>query len=428
MKRFKCCFLGLVTLIAVGCDDSSSSNNDDVCTKNTCVNSTTLNVCNDGTPQAERCPENEICNIDHCEPLQLDNCKVNICKNNETLMVCTDGTYHEENCGPNKVCNADQCTPITDSQTCSVNECKNSTTQKVCSEGVFVEHPCGENEVCSNGDCIADPNKCTAHICTEEMSNTYHACVNGNVSAELSQCAEGTACLYGSCVANFEEGANCDDEEGVGYCTADKQHAVVCNAKNKLAIWTCADECLMNGNIVDCPKTPRPKPHECEKDYRAECINNNAQVKVCVDYQLVTWDCYGNTCSVDDNNTIYCPRTAGLAGLGGLESGGTYGDECNVKKYQEACIDNYYARICDKDGIVRIKPAGDCKTSASNPLKVEYTMAADCDASDYMPFCINDGKAIGFCAYDNDLSIEIYKAAQCPSCQSQEDANHCMLL
>ena len=141
------------------------------------------------------------------------------------------------------------------------------------------------------------------------------------------------------------------------------------------------------------------------------------------------FSCASGTCSVDSNNTIYCPKTAGLAGLGGIESGGTYGDECNVKKYQEACIDNYYARICDKDGVVRIKPAGDCHISSTNPLKVEYTGGAACDTSNYMPFCINDGKAIGFCAYtSDDLSVGMYKAAHCPSCQNQADAEACMRL
>lgn len=427
-----------------GCNDSDSSGTDGsgktpVCTSNVCKDQTTLKICDGGSYREEACGEGKKCEANQCvsatspQPDETEKCSANKCKNNETLMICDGGSYREEACGAGKKCSVDQCVPDTghDQITveCTRNACKDDVTQKICSGGVYVEHPCENDEICNDGECVPTVEKCAFHECTDELSETYHACIDGSISTATSNCEAGKSCLYGSCVDTFEEGSSCDGEEGAGYCTADKYHAVVCNDKHKLAIWTCADECIESGGIVDCPKKARPKPHECEKDYKAECINSNNQVRLCKDYQIVTWDCYGGTCSVDSSNAIYCPKNAGVAGLGGIESGGTYGDMCNVKSYQEACINDYYARICDKDGFVRIKPAGDCKVSASNPLKVEYSVGAPCDTSDYMPFCINEGKAIGFCAYDGkDLSVGIYKAAQCPSCQSPADAEACMYL
>ena len=407
----------------------------EMCTANQCKDAETLKICEGGTYREEPCGSGKKCSVDQCvlDSPQPEICTANQCKDAETLKICEGGTYREEPCGNGKKCETDQCVvdeiPPEPGETCEKNACKNDTTQKLCSGGTYLERACESGEKCVDGECVPGPGQCTFHECTGELSQTYHACVNGSISAAESTCGSGKLCVYGSCVDAFEEKTFCDGEEGAGYCTADKAHAVVCNAKHQLAIWTCADECIENNGIVDCPKKPRPKPHECEKDYKAECISNNSQVKVCVDYQIVTWDCYEGTCSVDANNAITCPKNAGVAGLGGLESGGTYGDMCNVKKYQEACIDKYYARICDKDGFVRIKPAGDCKVSKANPLKVEYTHAAACDTSNYMPFCINNGKAIGFCAYDgDDLSVGIYKAAQCPTCQSLADAEACMYL
>ena len=275
--------------------------------------------------------------------------------------------------------------------------------------------------------------ECTTLLCDAEFSTTYTACENGYLTQKLT-CPTGTVCIYGSCTAPFSEDDPCEDAVGYGYCTADEMHAVVCGTKGRKTIWTCKDTCYVDSDgIVDCPKKPREDdttPHECENDFKATCINNGAQVQLCQKHKIVTWDCYGNTCAVDSNNAIYCPKTAELAGLGGLESGGTYGDACNVKKYQEACIDQYYARICDYDGVVRIKPAATCKISASNSLKVEYSDAAPCDPNvDIMPFCINDGKAIGFCTYaSEDLQTGVFKAAQCKSaCNSQADAERCFI-
>ena len=437
MKRMDLCCLGLVIMLAAGCgDDNSKENNGQdeqpECSANACKDDNTLKVCESGTYREESCGEGKKCSENACVPagdVEQPECTSNACKDDNTLKVCESGKYREEPCGEGRKCSDNACVPMgANPELCSADACKDDTTAKICSGGVYVEQPCGDDEVCKGGTCTPTVEKCTYHECLDELSESYHACVNGSISAETSSCAEGQACLYGSCIESFKEGSACDDAEGVGYCTADKKHAVVCNNKHKLAIWTCADECRVDTDgVVDCPKKPRPKPHECEKDYKAECINDNNQVRLCMDYEIVTWDCYGATCSVDAKNTIYCPKSAGVAGLGGLESGGTYGDECNVKKYQEACIDKYYARICDKDGVVRIKPAGDCKVSSLNPLKVEYSTAAACDTSNCMPFCINDGKAIGFCAYDgDDLSVGIYKAAACDSCKTQADAEACM--
>ena len=414
------------------CSENACVPNDPVdlpCQSDVCKDATTLKKCEGGRYREEPCGEGNKCSENACVPDDDLPCQSDVCKDGSTLKKCEGGRYREEPCGEGNKCSENACVPDGPGpQPCQENDCKDESTVKICSGGLYVERPCGEDEICESGTCKPTVEKCSYHECESELSESYHACVNGSISAETSRCTAGHACLYGSCVESFEEGSACDGEEGVGYCTADKMHAVVCNNKHKLAIWTCADECLVDeSGVVDCPKKARPKPHECEKDYRAECINGNNQVRLCVDYAIVTWNCYGAICSVDANNTIYCPKSAGVAGIGGIESGGTYGDECNVKKYQEACIDRYYARICDKDGFVRIKPAGDCKISTSNPLKVEYSVPAECDTSDYMPFCINDGKAIGFCAYNSDdLSRGIYKAAACASCKTQADAEACM--
>ena len=481
MKRLNFCCFALVALLAASCDDVDFKNKSvpaakSGCFSDVCKDETTLNKCEGGSYREEPCGEGKKCSENACvpdtpvdQPCQSDICKdastlkkceggsyreepcgegnkcsenacvpdtpvdqpcqSDICKDASTLKKCEGGSYREEPCGEGNKCSENACVPDGPApQPCQDNDCKDESTVKICSGGLYVEQPCGDDEICESGSCKPTVEKCSYHECESELSESYHACVNGSISAETSRCTDGQACLYGSCVDSFEEGSACDDDEGVGYCTADKRHAVVCNNKHKLAIWTCGDECLVDDDgVVDCPKKARPKPHECEKDYRAQCINDNNQVRLCVDYAIVTWNCYGAICSVDANNTIYCPKSAGVAGLGGIESGGTYGDECNVKKYQEACIDNYYARICDKDGFVRIKPAGDCKISTTNPLKVEYSVPAECDTSDYMPFCINDGKAIGFCAYNSDdLSRGIYKAAACASCKTQADAEACM--
>ena len=445
MRTYASLILAVSVCFWVGCSEGHSSDSSDLkdpadtCSANICKDVMTLKVCEGGSYREEPCGTGKKCEGNQCvsatevQPIGPETCSVNKCKNSDTLMICEGGSYRDEDCGTGKKCSVDQCITDTDhgqtSLECTENSCKNEMIQKICSGGVYVEHPCGSDEKCNGGECVQTVEKCTFHECTDELSETYHACVAGNLSIGLSQCETGKSCLYGSCVDTFEEGTTCNGAEGSGYCTADKFHAVVCNDKHKLAIWTCADECIETDGVVDCPKKARPKPHECENDYKAECINNNNQVRLCKNNQIVTWDCYGGTCHVDSNNAIYCPKNAGVAGLGGIESGGTYDDVCNVKTYQEACINDYYARICDKDGIVRIKPAGDCKISASNPLKVEYTYGAPCDTSDYMPFCINEGKAVGFCAYDGeDLSVGIYKAAQCPSCQTQADAEACMYL
>ena len=266
-------------------------------------------------------------------------------------------------------------------------------------------------------------------VCDAELSQTYQACLGGKYVE--ATCPNGELCLGGGCVPAFEEESECDGMDGTGYCSEDGKNAVVCN-KKKLVIWTCKAPCSVDADgFVDCPKkAPETIVDECNpKTYKAECINGGANVRVCVDRAIVTWNCAGNVCSVSDTNEITCPKNEGIAGTGGLTSGGTFGDSCNMNEYQEACIDNYFARVCEQ-GVVKIKPAGECKISASNPKKVEYSGTSPCNVqTEIDPFCINDGQAMGVCTFDEGTTETSYfKAYQCPDCNGSERAKACMML
>ncbi len=427
------------------CVDKTSGNTCDV---DVCKDASILIQCFVGIPMEVPCGENKECRGNACVDKTSGNtCDVDVCKDLTTLIKCNGGVPTEESCAADKECRGNACVAKTpsDGSGCKTDTCKDSSTMNVCENGKYVEYSCGAGRECKAGKCVAlGPvlPTCLPQCVVDPAGKVidpgndgeadwdkYHACVNESISTGLTSCDTGKICLYGGCVDSFSEKDTCEDAAGTGYCTADLMHAVVCAGSGKKTIWTCKAPCSVGSDgIVDCPKDEPKYDNQCENDYKANCYNDNNNVHVCVNHQIESWDCYGGSCSVDANNVVSCPKNAGIAGLGGIESGGTYGDMCNTKKYKEACIDNYYARICDKDGYVRIKPAGDCKETSGN--KVEYSVPASCDTTQYMPFCINNGKAIGFCAYDNpdDLTVGVYKAAQCPSCNSVADAEACMFL
>ncbi len=427
----------LLTIMAslfAGCnDDSNDSHSEDgaPCTADACQNGAVQLKCVNGKTQAVLCGLDQICLGNSCVSSKTeDACTADVCLNSSVLRKCESGKYTNKACGDDEVCSGSSCKKGSKEDVC-LDKCKDSSTMSICENGTYVDYPCGESRYCSEGVCIAkkpDVPDCVDE-CTDELSKTYHACVNGNHAAALSTCGDGKACVYGGCVDEFVEGDNCSEATGAGYCHAYGLHAVVCHDVNK-KIWTCQAPCSVGDDgIVDCPKKTPAYEKQCEDNYKANCYNDNYNVHVCVKHQIVSWDCYGGTCSVDDKNEVYCPRNAGVAGLGGVTEGGTYDDMCNLKEYQEACIDKYFARICDLDGKVRIKPAGDCRQSSTNPKKVEYTVPAACDPdTQAAPFCINNGTAIGICTYaKGDDSVSYFTASMCPSCKSDEDAKKCML-
>ena len=410
----KVAVLVALMLILNACSDDDSSS-DKKCTQTTCPNG--------------RCV-NDQCLTDPVE------CTQDICKDEHTLLKCSQGVSSEMPCGGDELCSGNACVKQSSTE-CTQDICKDEHTLLKCSQGVSSEMPCGGDELCSGNACVKQSStECTADECIDETgtSNRIRVCTNG-VFQETT-CSTGQVCEGGGCMDAFTLDEKCTDPDGFGKCTADGKHAIVC-FKNEITRFTCAEACQDGEEgIVNCPKKANPPTYdECDpKTYRATCINNNANVQVCVKRQIVLWDCYNNICSVDENNEIFCPADAVAAGEGGLEFGGSYGDVCNAFKYQESCIDDYYALICDVDNKVRIKPARDCKISADNPLKVDYDPAGtECDVeltgdiSKFAPFCINHGQAIGFCGYVDDTHTSgIYKAAQCLGCDSDERAIECM--
>ncbi len=437
MKRVNYALLcGLAAVLAFGCDDDEGES-PAVCQANYCQDTSTLVICdNHGLPTAVPCGAGNVCQGNACVPAASGQCTADVCKDQTTLLKCTGGVSSEVPCGAGNVCQGNVCVPNTSpTGGCLVDQCKDSSTVQICENGKYVDYSCGTGRTCKEGVCLAnqlvpEAQGCV-NQCTGELSQTYHACVNGSLAAMETSCPAGQVCVYGGCVEAFTEKDLCDEPAGKGYCTADGYHAVVCGQKSTKTIWTCKGPCTTDSDgFVDCPKKAADVTYEpqCGNDYKANCYNNNNNVHVCVNHQIESWTCYSGSCSVDDKNVITCPKNGAVAGVEGLETGGTYGDACNVKTYQEACIDEYFARICDVDGVVRLKPAGDCKISSTNPKKVEYDVVGSlCDTSDYMPFCINDGQAIGFCAYSgDDLSIGVYKASQCKNCNSPARAEECM--
>lgn len=427
--------------------------NSNICTADVCLDASTLQKCINGTPVVQACStaNHEVCEGNQCIAKSQNTCTADVCLDASTLQKCVNGTPVVQACSSvnHEVCEGNQCvvkTSDNDTGSCKIDKCKDKSTMSICENGQYVDYACGTGRICKDGACVAgtaqapdcldqcvvDPEGKTIDPGKDGLNwDKYHACVNGNHAAMESSCNAGQICLYGGCTDSFSENDSCEDAVGTGFCTADLMHAVVCGKNGKKTIWTCKAPCsVQEDGIVDCPKEEIKYEEQCPDNYQANCYNDNNNVHVCIKHQIVSWECYQGTCSVDAGNQVFCPKNAGIAGLGGIESGGTYGDMCNVKTYQEECIDKYYARICDEDGYVRIKPAGDCKISSTNPKKVEFSTAAVCDTSNYMPFCINNGQAIGFCAYDNmeDLSTGIYKAAQCPNCSSEQRAEECMYL
>ena len=374
----------------------------------------------------ETCPNGECVN-DQCVP-KSDACTSDVCKDSTTLLKCDGGKTVVQACGDNEVCENSSCKTVSTPDECTSDVCKDSTTLLKCDSGKTVVQACGDNEVCEDGSCktVSTADECTSDVCQD--STTILTCDGGKLGA-TKLCGVGEVCEGGGCMTAFTIGESCDEGDGVGKCTADGQNAIVCH-KGKVTRYTCKEPCQDDEEtgIVDCPKkSSATTEKECNaKTYVPVCSSDRSSVQVCVKGEIQTWQCANQSCSVDAKGEITCPREVDPDAL---TSGGTYGDPCDGSKYQEACIDQYYALICDYDNIVRIKPAGDCKISSDNPLKVSYSTAATCNAeTDYMPFCINNGQAIGFCAFtSDDTGDAVYKAAQCKGCDGEERAKECMM-
>ena len=391
MNKWLTCFAVAFALSMLGCDDSDSNDTD--------------------TPQKQ--------------------CTADKCKDSSVLLQCKDGQTTEVKCGVGKTCTDNACKPVDSNDKCTTDTCKDANTLYKCTNGTLTETPCGEGKTCTDNACKpVDPNaECTVAVCDENDPKKIKKCENNKFVDAL--CADGEICEGGGCMREFEIDAACSDPDGYGKCTADGNNAIVCHG-NQIKRYTCKAPCKDGEDgIVDCPKKAPKPPEEKEcKDSEVvpKCSADKSSVELCQKGKYTTWQCANQSCSVDKNGTITCDR---VADPDALTQGGTYGDPCNASKYQEKCIDKYYALICDTDQKVRVKPAGDCAIDPQNPLKVTYTKAATCDtATQVMPFCINEGKAIGYCAFagDGDSSVGEFLAAQCPSCNGEEDAKACMKL
>ena len=419
----------------VGCDDSDSNDTDTPqkqCTADKCKDSSVLLQCKDGQTTEVKCGEGKTCTDNACKPVDpADKCTTDTCKDANTLYKCTNGTLTETPCGEGKTCTDNACKSVDPSDKCTTDTCKDANTLYKCTNGKLTETPCGEGKTCTDNACKpVDPNaECTVSVCDENDPKKLKKCENNKFVDAL--CADGEICEGGGCMNEFEIGATCSDPDGFGKCTADGNNAIVCHG-NRIKRYTCKAPCKDGEDgIVDCPKKAPKPPQEKEcKDSEVvpECSADKSSVTLCQKGKYTTWQCANQSCSVDKKGAITCDR---VADPDALTQGGTYGDPCNASKYQEKCIDKYYALICDIDQKVRIKPAGDCAIDPQNPLKVTYTKAATCDtATQAMPFCINEGKAIGFCSFisGGDSSVGEFLAAQCPSCNGEEDAKACMML
>ena len=390
MNKWLTCFAVAFALSMVGCDDSDSNDTD--------------------TPQKQ--------------------CTADKCKDSSVLLQCKDGQTTEVKCGDGKTCTDNACKPVDLSDKCTTDTCKDANTLYKCTNGTLTETPCGDGKTCTDNACKpVDPNaECTVAVCDENDPKKIKKCENNKFVDAL--CADGEICEGGGCMKEFEINAACSDPDGYGKCTADGNNAIVCHG-NRIKRYTCKAPCKDGEDgIVDCPKkAPKPtEEKECkDSEVMPKCSADKSSVELCQKGKYTTWQCANQSCSVDKTGNIKCDR---VADPDALTQGGTYGDPCNASKYQEKCIDKYYALICDTDQKVRIKPAGDCAIDPQNPLKVTYTKAATCDtATQVMPFCINEGKAIGFCSFvsGGDSSVGKFLAAQCPSCNGEEDAKACMM-
>ena len=420
----------------VGCDDSDSNDADTPqkqCTADKCKDSSVLLQCKDGQTTEVKCGDGKTCTDNACKPVDpADKCTTDTCKDANTLYKCTNGTLTETPCGDGKTCTDNACKSVDPSDKCTTDTCKDANTLYKCTNGKLTETPCGDGKTCTDNACKpVDPNaECTVAVCDENDPKKIKKCENNKFVDAL--CADGEICEGGGCMKEFEINAACSDPDGYGKCTADGNNAIVCHG-NKIRRYTCKAPCKDGEDgIVDCPKkAPKPpEEKECkDSEVMPKCSADKSSVELCQKGKYTTWQCANQSCSVDKNGTITsCDR---VADPDALTQGGTYGDPCNASKYQEKCIDKYYALICDTNQKVRIKPAGDCAIDPQNPLKVTYTKAATCDtATQVMPFCINEGKAIGFCSFasDGDSSVGEFLAAQCPSCNGEEDAKACMML
>ena len=437
MNKWLTCFAAALALTMFGCDDSDSNDaSQNSCTADKCKNSETLYKCTDGVVSEVKCGEGHTCVNNACKPNATvepgDKCTADKCKDADTLYKCTDGVVSEVKCGEGQTCVDDACkpkTPVDPGDKCTADKCKDSSTLYKCTDGVVSEVKCGEGQTCVDDACKSDASssECTKNVCDENDPSKLKKCENGKFVETL--CAEGEVCEGGGCMKQFTIGEECGDADGFGKCTADRANAIVCH-KGKITRYTCAEPCTDGEDgFVDCSKkaTKPPVEKECkDSEFVPECSPDKSSVKLCQHGKFTTWNCADNSCAVDSKGGITCDR---VPPDGALTEGGTYGDPCDPKRYQEKCIDKYYALICDSDYVVRVKPAGDCAPDSKNPLKVVYTKSASCDPeTQIMPFCINDGKAIGYCAYlkDGDSTQGEFLAAQCANCTSEERAEECM--
>ncbi len=416
------------------------SDTGDACAADACKDSGTLYRCDNGTRTEVKCNAGEVCADNACKPQSDtgDACAADACKDSGTLYRCDNGTRTEVKCNAGEVCADNACKPQSDTgDACAADACKDSGTLYRCDNGTRTEVKCNAGEVCADNACKSQSDtggECTRSACDASDASTVKECQNGKYVPKL--CGDGEICYGGGCMRSFVIGEPCSDADGYGKCTADGNNAIVCH-KSHITKYTCADPCEDGEDgFANCPKksTKPQEEKECnDSDVMPTCADDKSSVYLCQKGKYTTWNCADNSCAVDSKGAITCDR---VPEAGALTEGGTYGDPCDGKRYQEKCIDKYFALICDTDYIVRIKPAGDCAIDPANPLKVTYTKAAACDATIYedskdniLPFCINGGKAIGYCMYNDpdDLSSGEYRAAQCADCTSQERANACML-
>ena len=328
----------------------------------------------------------------------------NTCINeNANALVCRNGKIKKWTCADNHCeingndvdCPMETTTTdcVTENGTPGVDCCKASTYQVSCSNDHAHALICAQGKVkqwdCADNICSVTDNRV---YCPSESSSSC-ASTGGN---------EGDCCVAGS----YEN-----------TCINGNANAMVC-MNGTIKKWTCADNhCVIDENVVDCPKdsggqtceTTGGNPGDCcdEEYYQNTCINSNANALVCRNGKIKKWTCADNHCEINENE-VDCPissSTTECVTIGGIA--GT--DCCDVNTYHPTCInENANALICSQgrvkqwtcaDSVCSVTgkqvncPAtsASCATSGGNPGEC-------CDKNTYQPTCINSNANALICA------------------------------
>jgi len=230
---------------------SANCNDNNACTRDSCVNGQCLNtpiICNDGNactddacnPQTgcvfstKNCNDNNACTIDLCNPqvgcvnTPID-CSDNNACTNDNCNPQTGCFYTPRDCNDNNPCTSDQClngichfTEIVcnDNNACTNDYCVNGTC-------IFVPVDCGDNNACTIDECISGNCRYTPVACNDNDLCTIDECVGQGCRYTPISCEDHNPCTVDICLGidgcvNLNSGLSVDtrgeNPSGCGRC------------------------------------------------------------------------------------------------------------------------------------------------------------------------------------------------------------------